>query len=56
MGFDYDAQAGRASRIAELTRLSRSHEVMFAPHFPGVGRIEAQGQGFAWKPTVGASQ
>ena len=50
--FDQDAAAGRASRIATLTRLARSHERVYAPHFPfpGVGRIEADGEGFAWKP------
>jgi glyoxylase-like metal-dependent hydrolase (beta-lactamase superfamily II) len=56
--FDHDAQAGKASRIDLLTRLSKSHEVIFAPHFPfpGLGRIEAEGQGFVWKPTLGAGQ
>jgi glyoxylase-like metal-dependent hydrolase (beta-lactamase superfamily II) len=56
--FDRDAQAGKASRIGLLTRLSKSREVIFAPHFPfpGVGRVEAQGQGFAWQPTLGAGQ
>ncbi len=56
MGYDADKQEGRASRIAVLTRLSRSHEVIFAPHFPfpGVGKIEAQGDHFVWQPTVSA--
>lgn len=56
--FDHDAQAGRANRIAVLTKVSKSHELIFAPHFPfpGVGRVEAEGHGFAWKPVVGAGR
>ncbi len=56
MGYDDDKQEGRASRIAVLTRLSRSHEMVFAPHFPfpGVGKIEAEGDHFAWKPELSA--
>jgi glyoxylase-like metal-dependent hydrolase (beta-lactamase superfamily II) len=56
--FDRDAQAGKASRIDLLTRLSESHELIFAPHFPfpGVGRVAAQGPGFAWQPTVDAGR
>jgi glyoxylase-like metal-dependent hydrolase (beta-lactamase superfamily II) len=58
MQFDKDAQAGKAQRIDLLTRLSKSHEVIFAPHFPfpGVGRVEPQGQGFVWKPTLDAGR
>ena len=56
MGYDNDKEAGRASRIAVLTRLSRSHEMVFAPHFPfpGVGQIETQGDHFMWKPELSA--
>lgn len=56
--FDHDAQAGRANRIAVLTKVAKSGELIFAPHFPfpGVGRVEAEGHGFAWKPTLGAGQ
>ena len=56
MGYDGDKNEGRASRIAVLTRLSRSHETVFAPHFPfpGVGKVEAQGDHFVWKPTLTA--
>jgi glyoxylase-like metal-dependent hydrolase (beta-lactamase superfamily II) len=52
MGFDNDKAQGRASRVATLTRLAKSHELIFAPHFPfpGVGRIEAAGAGFRWAP------
>lgn len=54
MGFDSDAAVGAASRRATLTRLSKTHELIFAPHFPfpGVGRIEAKGDGFIWRPDV----
>lgn len=54
MGFDSDAAVGKASRRAELSRLAASHEIVFAPHFPypGVGRIAAQGDGFAWVPAA----
>jgi glyoxylase-like metal-dependent hydrolase (beta-lactamase superfamily II) len=56
MGYDADKDTGRASRTAVLTRLSRTHETVFAPHFPfpGVGQIEAQGDHFVWKPTLSA--
>jgi glyoxylase-like metal-dependent hydrolase (beta-lactamase superfamily II) len=52
MGYDNDKSQGRETRVATLTRLSKSHETVFAPHFPfpGVGRIEAQGDHFVWKP------
>jgi len=50
--YDQDAAAGRATRRAVLTRLAASHEWVFAPHFPfpGVGHVEAKGDGFVWAP------
>ena len=50
--FDTDKDAGVATRSHELKRLAAAHTLVFAPHFPfpGVGRIEASGDGFAWKP------
>lgn len=56
ISFDTDKDAGRAARIAELTALAKSQELIFAPHFPypGVGRIVAVGDHFAWKPALGA--
>jgi len=52
VGYDGDAATAKASRRAWLTRLAASHQRVFAPHFPypGVGRIVAAGQGFAWVP------
>lgn len=54
MGFDSDKAVGRATRRAELTRLSQTHELIFAPHFPypGVGRVERDGDGFVWRPAL----
>jgi len=50
--YDQDPAAGRANRRALLTRLAASHEWVFAPHFPfpGVGHVEAKGDGFIWAP------
>ncbi len=52
VGFDDDKDLGKATRQAELARLAKSGELVFAPHFPypGVGRIAAAGDGFVWKP------
>jgi len=54
MGFDSDKTIGAESRIALLKRLSHSHEVVFAPHFPfpGLGRVKAEGQGYVWEPVT----
>ncbi len=50
--FDTDDAAAKATRAATLKQLASSRELVFSPHFPfpGVGRIEAAGDGFAWKP------
>ena len=52
IAYDHDQALGSATRQAELARLAASHELVFAPHFPfpGVGRIEAAGHGYAWTP------
>ncbi len=52
ISYDQDRAAGRASRRAVLLRMAATHEWVFAPHFPfpGVGHIEAKGQGFVWAP------
>jgi glyoxylase-like metal-dependent hydrolase (beta-lactamase superfamily II) len=51
-GIDQDPAAGAVSRRRALERLAASHELVFSPHFPfpGVGTIEARGDGFTWKP------
>lgn len=52
MGFDSDKSVGKATRRAELAKLAKSGELVFAPHFPfpGVGHVVVAGEGFAWKP------
>lgn len=54
ISFDTDGDVGEESRVEMLTTLSKSQETIFAPHFPfpGVGKIEPQGDHFAWKPTL----
>jgi glyoxylase-like metal-dependent hydrolase (beta-lactamase superfamily II) len=49
---DQDQKTGMATRTAELARLAKTHERVFAPHFPfpGVGWIIAKGDGYAWMP------
>jgi glyoxylase-like metal-dependent hydrolase (beta-lactamase superfamily II) len=51
-GMDLDRPAAAASRRRALEHVAASGELVFAPHFPfpGVGRIEAKGEGFRWKP------
>jgi glyoxylase-like metal-dependent hydrolase (beta-lactamase superfamily II) len=52
--FDNDKTAAMATRKATFARLAESHELVFAPHFPypGVGRIVADGDAYAWVPEV----
>jgi glyoxylase-like metal-dependent hydrolase (beta-lactamase superfamily II) len=49
---DQDQKIGVATRTAELARLAKAHELVFAPHFPfpGVGWIVPKGDGYAWVP------
>jgi hypothetical protein len=56
MQFDTDHALAKQSRETLLHRLSASHETVFSPHFPypGVGRIVADGDHFAWKATLTA--
>lgn len=50
--FDADQDIAGATRIKTLRALAKSHEWVFAPHFPfpGVGHIVAAGRAFAWDP------
>jgi glyoxylase-like metal-dependent hydrolase (beta-lactamase superfamily II) len=56
--YDTDAVQGRRTREAELARLARSGELVFGPHmpFPGVGRVVASGEGYAWRPAPAPSR
>jgi glyoxylase-like metal-dependent hydrolase (beta-lactamase superfamily II) len=51
-GYDFDKVAGAAARLAILKPLADERTLIFVPHFPfpGVGRIEASGDAFAWRP------
>jgi glyoxylase-like metal-dependent hydrolase (beta-lactamase superfamily II) len=50
--FDKDDSAAKSSRATELKKLASDQELVFSPHFPypGVGHIEASGDGYVWKP------
>ncbi|HET6396142.1 MAG TPA: MBL fold metallo-hydrolase [Pseudoxanthomonas sp.] len=50
IGFDGDAVAGAASRGALLEQAAGSGQRVYAVHFPfpGLGRIERRGEGYAW--------
>lgn len=52
--FDTDKSLARATREKTLGELARSRELVFTPHFPfpGVGRIVAAGDAYAWRPDV----
>lgn len=50
--FDSDDAAAKATRAETLKQLASDQELVVSPHFPfpGVGHIEAAGDGFTWKP------
>ncbi len=50
--FDSDDATAKATRAATLKQLASDQELVVSPHFPfpGVGHVEAAGDGFAWKP------
>ena len=50
--FDADHAVANATRLETLRSLAKTHEWVYAPHFPfpGVGHIVAAKQGFAWDP------
>jgi glyoxylase-like metal-dependent hydrolase (beta-lactamase superfamily II) len=54
IAWDWDKRLGAAERAAELNALARSHERMFAVHFPfpSVGYIMRKGEGFRFVPKV----
>lgn len=52
LAWDSNKSEAVTTRRHELRQLADTHELMFAPHFPfpGVGRIEATGDGFRFQP------
>ncbi len=50
ISFDGDKPEAEQNRLKTLTTLAKSHERIFAPHFPfpGVGYIAAEGDHFKW--------
>jgi glyoxylase-like metal-dependent hydrolase (beta-lactamase superfamily II) len=50
--FDNDKPTAMATRTATFGRLAKSHELVFAPHFPypGLGHVEADGNAYTWVP------
>ena len=52
--FDNDKSLARETREKTLAELAKSRELVFTPHFPfpGVGRIVAAGDTYAWQPDV----
>jgi glyoxylase-like metal-dependent hydrolase (beta-lactamase superfamily II) len=54
MQFDNDSATAKATRKATFARLAKTHELLFAPHFPfpGVGRIVAAGTAYSWVPEL----
>jgi glyoxylase-like metal-dependent hydrolase (beta-lactamase superfamily II) len=50
--FDGDSAQAKSTRVSTFKQLAGDQELVFAPHFPfpGVGHIEAAGDGFVWKP------
>lgn len=52
MQFDTNDAEGKATRAAALARLAGSGDLVFSPHFPfpGVGKIVAKGDAYAWEP------
>ena len=53
--YDGDIAAGRATRVAELKRLSDAHAFVYGPHFPfpGVGYLQPTGENhYIFKPAL----
>ncbi len=54
MQYDGDKATALATRKTTFARLAKSHELVFAPHFPypGVGHVVAEGDGYSWVPLL----
>ena len=54
LGFDWAAELAKATRMTTIAMLAKNQELIYSPHFPypGVGRIDAEGDAFAWKAGV----
>lgn len=55
ISFDADKEQGRKTRLAILDEAARSHELIFAPHFPfpGIGHVvRTDGPHYKWVPLV----
>jgi glyoxylase-like metal-dependent hydrolase (beta-lactamase superfamily II) len=54
MQFDSDKATAMGTRKTTFARLAKSHELIFAPHFPypGVGHVVADGGAYTWVPGV----
>jgi len=52
MSFDADQKTGAASRAALLADAEKNGQRIYAVHFPfpGVGKIQKQGEGYVWVP------
>jgi glyoxylase-like metal-dependent hydrolase (beta-lactamase superfamily II) len=52
--FDDNKTTAMATRNAMFARLAKSHELVFAPHFPypGIGHVVADGDAYTWVPEV----
>ncbi|MBB4569261.1 MBL fold metallo-hydrolase [Rhizobium leucaenae] len=52
LSFDGDKPEAEQNRVKTLNALAKSHERIFAPHFPfpGVGYVAAEGDHFKWVP------
>lgn len=50
--FDVDEAGAANTRITALRELSRTHELVAAPHisFPGLGHVIRSGSGYGWAP------
>ncbi len=50
--FDFDPKLGAQTRLAMVTQLAASGELVFSGHlpFPSIGRIKATDEGFVWAP------